>query len=133
MLIKDLKKYLVSLSIAMAISLLSTSSPGGAEESPLDSSQGPHELNFGSLSLEAALNRMYEVDPGIQVYKLACDAAELEIKARKLDTFLPKVSIATNIVKPVNLFTKLRQSDEMFFEQQIVIEFAVTTNSLNNI
>ncbi|MFA5316699.1 MAG: TolC family protein, partial [Dehalococcoidales bacterium] len=51
----------------------------------------------------------------------------------KLDTFLPKVSIATNIVKPVNLFTKLRQSDEMFFEQQIVIEFAVTTNSLNNI
>lgn len=133
MLIKDLRKYLISSSIAMAILLLSASSPGRAEESPNVPLLDSQELDYNNLSLEAALNRMYEVDPGIQVDKLACDAAELEIKARKLDTFLPKLSVGANIVKPVNIFTKLDQSDEMFFEQQFVIDFEVTSNSLNHI
>ncbi|MFA5164671.1 MAG: TolC family protein [Candidatus Omnitrophota bacterium] len=93
----------------------------------------PGELDYNKLSLEAALNRMYEVDPEIQISRLACDASLLEIKARKLDTFMPKLSVGVSIVKPVDIFTKLDQQKEMFFEQQVIIEFAVTSNSFNHI
>ncbi|MBP6943877.1 MAG: TolC family protein [Candidatus Omnitrophica bacterium] len=121
MLSRNRIKYVISISIALAISFPSISCSGG------------EELDYSKLSLEAALNRMYEVDPEIQINKLACDASLLEIKARKLDTFMPKISVGASIVKPVNIFTKLEQQKEMFFEQQLIIEFAVTSNSFNYI
>lgn len=121
MLSQNCSKYILSTSIALAISFLSMSCSAG------------EELDYNKLSLEAALNRMYEADPEIQSSKLAVDSARLEIRARKLDTFLPKISAGATLVKPVNVFTSLEQQKEMFFEQQLVIEFAMTSDSFNHI
>lgn len=121
MLSRNRIKYVISISIALAISFPSISCSGG------------EELDYNKLSLEAALNMMYETDPEIQSSKLAVDSAQLEIKARKLDTFLPKISAGATLVKPVNVFSSLEQQKEMFFEQQLLIEFAVTSDSLNQI
>ncbi len=125
-------KIIAVLLTALTVSIMFVSCPGGAEEySPPEGSQG--EIDCGNLSLESALNRLYEVDRDIQIVKLSSDAAVLGIKARKMDIFLPKISVAGSVVKPFDLFSDLDQQTDLFSEQQLVIEMSITSDSLNYI
>jgi len=95
--------------------------------------QVSHEIDYGNLSVEAALRRLLEVDPQIRAKTLIADRARLAVKASKLDAWIPGVQFSASGVKPVDMFTHLDQYHGPFFGQQLALDFSFDTNSLYRI
>lgn len=91
------------------------------------------EINYSDLSIGDALRRLLEVDPQIRAKALIADRARLAVRASKLDAWIPEVQFSASGVKPIDIFTHLKQYHGPFFGQQLSLDFSFDTNSLYRI
>lgn len=91
------------------------------------------EIDYGNLSIRAAIDRLLEVDPQIKAKTLVADRARLAVKVSKLDAWLPELQFGASGVKPVDMFTRLKQYHGPFLGQQLLLDFSFDTNTIYRI
>lgn len=122
---------LIRLIIMAVILAMVPMLPADADEREV--SQVIDGIDYGNLTLQDALRRLVDIDPEIKIKALMLEQADLEIKVRKLDVWLPRIKISGSAVEPVNIFSDLSQDNGPFFGQQVSAEFSLDTNSLSRI
>lgn len=126
-----ISKALIRFIIMAVILAMVPALPADADEK--EGSQVIDGIDYGNLTLQDALRRLVDIDPEIKIKALMLEQADLEIKVRKLNVWLPRIKISGSVVEPVNIFSDLSQDNGPFFGQQVSAEFSLDTNSLSRI